>query len=178
MSSMVLLSSLLWVDMPIPEKTHTWTWTSTGWKYRHDYRNANEKKVSVMTNQSKTRPKKNPKQNNYLSISVKASSEQQASAGTRWFTIQFSAAPVSVSIKSPILTLGNNFFCFITNAALLFDKSAARSWYNSQWKSGMFYIGWVTVKTYHNFSFMFFCAARAPLMPVTLPPTCTALNSK
>lgn len=36
-------------------------------------------------------------------------------AGMRWFTVQFSTAAVSVSIKPPILTRCNNFFCFITN---------------------------------------------------------------
>lgn len=36
-------------------------------------------------------------------------------AGMQWFTIQFSTATVSVSIKPPILTRCNNFFCFITN---------------------------------------------------------------
>lgn len=55
-------------------------------------------------------------------------------AGMLWFTVQFSTATVSVSIKPPILTRCNNFFCFITNfGGLPFDESAARSCYMSQW---------------------------------------------
>lgn len=96
----------------------------------------------------------------YLSISVKASQNSKPGWNTVIYCPIFNA-PVSISIKSPILTPGNNFFCFITNVALLFDKSAARSRYNSRWKSGIFYTGRVTVKMNHYFSFMFFCAGRA-----------------
>lgn len=73
-----------------------------------------------MTNQSETtkEKKKKKKQKNICinrrSISVRVS-PTVSQAGLQWFTVQFSTAPVSVSIKSPILTSCNNFFCFITN---------------------------------------------------------------
>lgn len=60
-------------NQPMPKSTHTYTlyqvtMTSAGLKYDHGYRNANENKVSVMTNQTKGK-----KKIYYLSISVQAS---------------------------------------------------------------------------------------------------------